>query len=237
MNESSQKLSTDKHFTHYATIQYPWLAKFKREDRIFTGRLYCWLKRLMDLLIVLASLVVVFPLGVACVILIKLESPKGPVLFRQYRTGRGGNRFVMYKFRTMVMDAEDMKKDLLHLNELNWPDFKIANDPRITRFGKFLRKTSLDELPQIINVIRGEMSLVGPRPTSFSAETYELWQTERLDVLPGMTGLWQILGRGETEFDERLRWDILYIDRRSILFDIEILMRTGMVVFKQKGAS
>jgi len=136
----------------------------------------------------------------------------------------------------MVMNAEELKLGLAHLNELQWPDFKITDDPRITKLGNFLRKTSLDELPQIINVIRGEMSLVGPRPTSFSAETYALWQTERLDVVPGITGLWQLLGRGETEFDERLRMDIAYIERRSIGLDLQILFLTLIAVIRQRGA-
>jgi len=122
------------------------------------------------------------------------------------------------------------------LNELQWPDFKITNDPRITKIGRILRKTSLDELPQLWNVVRGEMSLVGPRPTSFSAETYDLWHTERLKAVPGITGLWQLLGRGETEFDERLRMDIAYIERRSLWLDIHILFRTIFVVIEQRGA-
>jgi lipopolysaccharide/colanic/teichoic acid biosynthesis glycosyltransferase len=143
----------------------------------------------------------------------------------------------MFKFRTMVPDAEELKKELAHLNELQWPDFKITNDPRITRMGRFLRKSSLDELPQLLNVLRGEMSLVGPRPTSFSAQTYDLWQTERLDVLPGLTGLWQIIGRGSMEFDERVRLDIAYIERRSLSLDIQILFRTVLVaLIRQEGA-
>ena len=142
----------------------------------------------------------------------------------------------MYKFRSMVPDAEALKEKYAHLNELQWPDFKITNDPRITPVGRILRKTSLDELPQLINVIRGEMSLVGPRPTSFSAETYQLWHTERLDVLPGLTGLWQIVGRAQLEFDDRLRLDIAYIERASLWFDINILFRTVLAVFRQRGA-
>ncbi len=171
-----------------------------------------------------------------CGLLIKLGEPKGKVMFTQERTGIGGHRFAMYKFRTMVVNAEELKIEFSHLNELQWPDFKITNDPRITKIGSFLRKTSLDELPQIINVIRGEMSLVGPRPTSFSADTYALWHTERLDVIPGLTGLWQLLGRGETEFDERLRMDITYIERRCMRLDMHILLRTVFAVLKQKGA-
>jgi lipopolysaccharide/colanic/teichoic acid biosynthesis glycosyltransferase len=136
----------------------------------------------------------------------------------------------------MVPNADVLKKELAHLNELQWPDFKITNDPRITRMGRFLRKTSLDELPQLLNVLRGDMSLVGPRPTSFSPETYELWQTERLDVMPGITGLWQIMGRGSMEFDDRVRLDVAYIERRCVWLDIQILLRTVAVVWKQRGA-
>jgi lipopolysaccharide/colanic/teichoic acid biosynthesis glycosyltransferase len=123
----------------------------------------------------------------------------------------------------------------MHLNELQWPDFKITNDPRVTCIGRFLRKTSLDELPQLINVLKGDMSLVGPRPTSFGTETYRLWQTERLDVQPGLTGLWQIVGRGEIEFDDRLRLDIAYIERRCLTLDIQILFRTVTSVLLRKG--
>jgi lipopolysaccharide/colanic/teichoic acid biosynthesis glycosyltransferase len=170
-------------------------------------------------------------------LLIKLESPGDTALFRQRRTGVNGKTFDMLKFRTMVPDAEELKKELAHLNELRWPDFKITNDPRITRMGRFLRKTSLDEVPQLLNVLRGEMSLVGPRPTSFSSDTYDLWHTERLDALPGITGLWQITGRGSMEFDERVRLDIAYIERRCLWLDIQILLRTVLVAFIQrKGA-
>ena len=136
----------------------------------------------------------------------------------------------------MVPNAEALKEKYAHLNELQWPDFKITNDPRITKVGKILRKTSLDELPQLINVFKDEMSLVGPRPTSFGAETYKLLHTERLDVMPGLTGLWQIIGRAQLEFDDRLRLDIAYIERAGLLFDIVILFHTIAAVFKQRGA-
>jgi lipopolysaccharide/colanic/teichoic acid biosynthesis glycosyltransferase len=129
-----------------------------------------------------------------------------------------------------------LKKELAHLNELQWPDFKITNDPRITRVGRFLRKTSLDELPQFINILLGDMSLVGPRPTSFAPETYTLWQTARLDVRPGVTGLWQLYGRGKIEFIERVRIDELYIERCCLWLDIQILIRTIPAVLKQRGA-
>ena len=213
-----------------------WLEKIRPEQRVFQGRAYLIAKRLMDLALVLVSAPIWIPILGLIALSIKLESPRDPVVFFQNRTGKGGQRFKMIKFRTMVVDAEQLKKELAHLNELQWPDFKITNDPRITRVGRFLRKASLDEVPQIINVLRGEMSLVGPRPTSFAADTYQLWQTERLDVMPGITGLWQIIGRTETEFDERLRLDIAYIERRCIWLDIQILARTVIAVFQQKGA-
>jgi len=135
-----------------------------------------------------------------------------------------------------VPDAEELKAKYAYMNELQWPDFKITNDPRITRVGKFLRKTSLDEIPQFFNVLRGEMSLVGPRPTSFGAETYKLWHTSRLDVMPGLTGLWQIMGRAQLEFDDRLRLDIAYIERASLWLDFNILLRTAIAVFESRGA-
>jgi lipopolysaccharide/colanic/teichoic acid biosynthesis glycosyltransferase len=216
--------------------RYGWLNEIDPADALFKGRSYSTAKRLMDLAIVIATLPVVLPMMIFCAVLIKLESPNGPVFFSQIRTGQGGRKFAMYKFRTMVPNAEDLKRQLAHLNELQWPDFKITNDPRITRIGRFLRKTSLDELPQLFNVLKGEMSLVGPRPTSFSATTYSLWHTERLDVKPGLTGLWQITGRGTIEFDERLRFDIANIERRCLWLDIQILFRTVTAVLEQRGA-
>jgi lipopolysaccharide/colanic/teichoic acid biosynthesis glycosyltransferase len=141
----------------------------------------------------------------------------------------------MYKFRTMVENAEELKASLAHLNILPAPDFKIVDDPRITRIGRFLRKTSLDELPQLLNVVRGEMTLVGPRPTSFAAHTYRLWHTERLELTPGLTGLWQIKARGDSTFDERLRLDIEYLDRASPLLDLQILAMTALAVLKRSG--
>ena len=135
----------------------------------------------------------------------------------------------------MVQNAEELKASLQHLNILPAPDFKIPNDPRVTRVGKFLRKTSLDELPQVLNVIRGQMSIVGPRPTSFAASTYDLWHSERLEVVPGITGLWQVKGRGTMTFDERLRLDIEYIERRSTGNDLKLMAQTAMAVFKGSG--
>jgi len=213
-----------------------WVKKFDTRRKILTGKSYLRAKRIFDLTIVILAIPFWLPIFVLISLLIRISSPGAPAIFTQFRTGRGGQRFRMYKFRSMVPNAEELKKKYMHLNELKWPDFKISNDPRITPLGRLLRKTSLDELPQLINILRGEMSLVGPRPTSFSAETYQLWQTERLDVIPGLTGLWQISGRAELEFDERLRLDIAYIERASLWFDFNILVRTIFSVINQRGA-
>lgn len=215
---------------------YAWIEKIDPKEALFKGKTYQIAKRVMDLSLTLLTLPLVLPLFLLIALLIKIESPDGPIFFFQNRTGKDGRRFKMYKFRSMVPNAEELKKELAHLNELKWPDFKMTNDPRVTRVGHILRTTSLDELPQLINVIKGDMSLVGPRPTSFAADTYTLWHTERLDVLPGLTGLWQIIGRGETEFDERLRFDIAYIKRRCLWLDIQILFRTVFAVLAKRGA-
>ncbi len=220
-----------------ATLDLGWVRKFNPNRRILTGRAYLIAKRIFDLAVVIAAMPFWLPLVGAIALLIRITSPGAPAIFVQQRTGKGGRRFSMYKFRSMVPNAEELKAKYAHLNELQWPDFKITNDPRITRLGRFLRKTSLDEIPQLFNVLLGDMSLVGPRPTSFGAETYKLWQTERLDVLPGLTGLWQVEGRASLEFDDRLRLDIIYIERRSMMLDIVILFRTVYTaILKQQGA-
>ena len=213
-----------------------WFRKFDPQKRILTGRAYLLAKRLMDLFLVLITLPVWLPLLGIIALLIQITSPGEPVIFRQLRTGKGGHRFHMYKFRTMVTNAEELKYHYAHLNELQWPDFKITNDPRVTPIGQFLRRTSLDELPQLFNILIGEMSLVGPRPTSFGPETYKLWHTHRLDAIPGLTGLWQITGRAHLEFDDRLRLDIAYLERASLWLDINILARTAIAVLQSRGA-
>ena len=208
-------------------IERPYVLLIRRDYQI--------VKRIFDIVLCILALPTVLILMAVVSLLIWLDNP-GPILFKQKRTGKGGRRFDMYKVRTRVPNAEDLKKEYAHLNELTPPDFKITNDPRITRVGSFLRKTSLDELPQIINVLKGEMSLVGPRPTSFDVSTYSLWHTERLEVLPGITGLWQVSGRSEVDFDERLRLDVEYIEQQSLWLDIQILFKTVAVVFTQRGA-
>ncbi len=213
--------------TELVPIHSPPVLLFRRRYEIA--------KRIMDVTLILLALPALLLIMGLVALAIWIDDP-GPVLFTQMRTGKGGRRFPMYKFRTMVTDAEERKKELMHLNELSWPDFKISNDPRITRVGRILRRTSLDELPQVINVLKGDMSLVGPRPTSFDSSTYSLWHTERLEVLPGMTGLWQVKGRSSLDFDARLRLDIEYIERRSLWLDIQILLWTVAAVFNQRGA-
>ena len=191
-------------------------------------------KRAVDLTICLLISPLVLIVMAGCAIAIRLDSP-GAVLFTQQRTGRNGVRFPMYKFRTMVHNAEELKSSLQHLNILPPPDFKIPDDPRITRVGRILRKTSLDELPQILNVIRGEMSLVGPRPTSFHASTYSLWHSQRLEATPGITGLWQVGGRNELTFDERNRLDATYIRNMSLRQDFKIMLLTIGSVVRRSG--
>ena len=198
-------------------------------------RIYLVLKRVMDLGFTGILLFIAIPILLGCVLAIKIEGP-GPVFFLQDRTGKSGRRFKMYKLRTMVTDADNLKEKYQHLNIHSYPDFKIPDDPRITRVGRFLRKTSLDELPQLFNVITGEMSLVGPRPTSFKASNYDLWHTARLEVTPGITGLWQISGRSNIGFDDRARLDVEYIRNRSLWLDLKILFRTVTCVINREGA-
>jgi lipopolysaccharide/colanic/teichoic acid biosynthesis glycosyltransferase len=212
-----------------------WVARFDPDDCLLRGKYYLWAKRIIDLTLILLSLPAAILVLLITMILVKHEYPNRKIFYKQLRTGRGGKRFWMYKFQTMVPNADALKPSLMHLNILEWPDFKVPDDPRVTKLGKFLRKTSLDELPQLLNVLKGEMSLVGPRPTSFSTETYKIWQTERLDVLPGMTGLWQISKRGESEFEERLQLDIAYIQHRCLKLDFVILFRTFTSIFKGMG--
>ena len=215
-------------------LDIPWYQG-RRSRAMLSDGAYERTKRLLDVVICLLLLPFVVAVLAVCALAIKLDS-RGPVFFVQHRTGRGGRRFRMYKLRTMVRDAEVLKTHYAHMNAMSYPDFKIARDPRVTRVGRILRKTSLDELPQIFNILRGDMTLVGPRPTSFRAETYRLWHTARLEVKPGLTGLWQVSGRNQLDFDERLRLDIAYIRHRSLGLDLKILARTVGTVVSGRGA-
>jgi len=193
-------------------------------------------KRAIDLLGALALLVALLPVFVGLCVVIRLTS-RGPAIFRQQRSGFHGRRFEMYKFRTMVDGAEQMRDDVAHLNEMGGPVFKIAHDPRLTAVGRLLRRTSLDELPQLVNVLRGEMSLVGPRPLpTYEASRIKGGQRRRLAMRPGMTGLWQVSGRNSVDFEGWMQLDLLYVDRWSLGLDFRILLRTIPVVIWGEGA-
>jgi exopolysaccharide biosynthesis polyprenyl glycosylphosphotransferase len=194
-------------------------------------------KRLFDIVVSSLALVVAsVPFAVVAAI-IKATSP-GPVFFRQERTGRNGQPFSMMKFRTMIEDAESRRHELEHLNEMDGPLFKVKDDPRVTRVGRFLRRTSLDEFPQLINVWKGDMSLVGPRPFIVSeAMQIEGWATKRFEARPGMTGLWQVSGRNELSHLELYRLDYLYVASWSFWWDMQILWQTPSTIFRGRGAS
>jgi len=194
-------------------------------------------KRVMDVIVTSLGLIVISPILLAIAIAIKVSSD-GPVFFAQERVGLNGRAFKMYKFRSMVVNAEELKAKLTHLNEMSGPVFKITNDPRVTTVGRFLRKTSLDELPQLWNVFLGSMSLVGPRPPLPSeVNMYDPKHRKRLAVKPGITCIWQISGRNEVDFEEWMEMDAEYVDRWSLWMDMEILAKTVPVVLLRKGAS
>jgi lipopolysaccharide/colanic/teichoic acid biosynthesis glycosyltransferase len=186
----------------------------------------------------LALLVLLAPLLLAVALLINLTSP-GPIFFGQERVGLNKRRFKIYKFRTMIPNAERIQEELLHLNEMKGPAFKIKNDPRVTPIGRILRKTSIDELPQLFNVLKGDMSLVGPR--AMSVRDYQLfnedWQRRRFSVPPGITCLWQINGRNLIPFEQWMELDMQYIDKWSLWLDLKILARTIPAVLRGSGAA
>jgi exopolysaccharide biosynthesis polyprenyl glycosylphosphotransferase len=193
-------------------------------------------KRTMDVVVSLAGLVLLFPLFLLIGLLIRIDSP-GSVLFRQIRVGKDEQLFAFYKFRSMRKGAEQEKGELLDQNEADGPIFKIRNDPRITAVGRFLRRTSLDELPQLLNVLMGHMSLVGPRPAPpAEVQRYQPWHKRRLEVAPGMTGMWQVSGRSELTFDEMVLLDLYYIENWSPVLDLQILLRTVPKVLLGEGA-
>ena len=220
----------------YGTVEE--FAREAREgERVLSGSFYRrFIKRPLDVCASLIGLILLSPLFLVLAILVKVDS-HGPVFFKQMRVGKDGREFEFYKFRSMVQDAEALKNKLMHLNELEGPVFKISDDPRITPIGRFLRRTSLDELPQLFNVLRGDMSLVGPRPPlPAEVANYESWQRQKLAVLPGITCLWQISGRNHIGFTEWMRLDIEYIRRQSLGVDVKILARTLPAVLLRKGA-
>ncbi len=192
----------------------------------------------MDFTGALLGLVLLSPVLLFCALAVKISAPKGPVIFKQTRVGKNGSLFTMYKFRSMYVDAEERKKELMALNETGGKTFKMKNDPRIYPFGRILRKFSLDELPQLVNIINGDMSIVGPRPPlPEEVATYEPWHRMRLSVTPGLTCLWQVSGRSNISFEGQMRLDNDYIRRGGKLADdFKLILKTFKVVFKGEGA-
>ncbi|MEN8114627.1 MAG: sugar transferase [Actinomycetota bacterium] len=193
-------------------------------------------KRAMDLIIVVLLLIPGSVLMAVIAIAIKLDS-RGPAIYASERIGKDAKPFTMYKFRSMVIGAEAQKADLEHLNEVDGPIFKVRDDPRVTRVGRFIRRLSLDELPQLFNVLIGDMSLVGPRPPlAEEVAKYEPWHMKRLTVVGGLTGLWQISGRSDLDFDELCQLDIEYIDTWSLGLDVRIILKTIPAALSARGA-
>ncbi len=193
-------------------------------------------KRLLDVVLATAGVLIALPLFAIAAVAIKLDSP-GPVFHRAARVGKGGRPFTFLKLRSMRADAQELRGLLLHRNITKGPTFKLHDDPRVTHVGRFLRKTSLDELPQLLHVLTGEMSLVGPRPPfPEEVEHYEPWMRRRLETRPGLTCLWQIRGRSDLPFDEWMRLDVEYVERCSLALDLKILVLTVPAVISGRGA-
>lgn len=194
-------------------------------------------KRMMDVLGVIIGFVILLPLFLIIPIWIKLEDPKGSILFKQVRVGKNDKRFVMYKFRSMVSNAEELLPSYIHLNETTGAMYKVKNDPRVTRVGRIIRKTSLDELPQFWNVLKGDMSLVGPRPPLIrEVKQYTAYDKQRLLVKPGCTGLWQVSGRSKLGFDEMVQLDLEYIRTRNLWLDLRLICKTFHIMINSRDA-
>lgn len=205
---------------------------------ISLNRFQLFIKRTIDIIGAIVGLIITAVISIFIIPAIKLDSP-GPIFFTQERVGTHGRIFKLYKFRSMVVDAEEKKQDILQMNAVNGNlMFKVKNDPRITRLGKFIRAASIDELPQFFNVLKGDMSLVGIRPpTPDEVNRYENHHWRRISIKPGITGIWQANGRSNiTDFDEVVRLDTQYIDNWSLWLDIKIILKTILVVYKKKGA-
>lgn len=199
--------------------------------------LYDFVKRFIDIIASLVGLLILSPIILIVCILIKIES-KGPVIFSQIRIGKNLREFKMYKFRSMVINAEELKAKLQEKNEMSGPMFKMKDDPRITKVGKFIRKTSIDELPQLLNVLKGDMSLVGPRPSlPKEVKEFEPWMLERFSVKPGLTCIWQVSGRNNIDFEDWMKLDIKYVRERSTIIDLKLIFKTFFVLFGDENAS
>ena len=198
--------------------------------------LYEVVKRLIDIVCSFLGVLMLSPLFIIIAIIIKSTS-KGPVFFSQKRIGKKGKEFDMYKFRSMVVNAEELKEKLAAQNEMSGPMFKMKDDPRVTKVGKFIRKTSLDELPQLWNVLKGDMSLVGPRPSlPKEVAQFEDWMHKRLDVKPGLTCYWQVSGRNNIDFEDWMKLDVKYVKERNLWIDIKLIFKTVGVLFGDKNA-
>lgn len=197
---------------------------------------YNFSKRIVDVFGATIGIIILSPILLVIGVLIKLES-NGPIIFSQKRVGLKGKEFNMYKFRSMVVNAEELKEKLAEKNEMSGPMFKIKDDPRITKVGKFIRKTSIDEVPQLFNVLKGEMSLVGPRPSlPNEVKEFEPWMLKRLDVKPGLTCYWQVMGRNNIDFENWMKLDIKYVNERSFWLDIKLIFKTFFVLFGDENA-
>lgn len=214
-------------------------AENKENDmlKVNEKKIYLFSKRFLDIILSLIGLIFLLPVFIIVAICIKIEDKNGPVLFSQTRVGKNQSEFTMYKFRSMVSNAEELLENLLEQNETTGAMFKMKNDPRVTKIGRFIRKTSIDELPQLINVLKGDMSLVGPRPPlKREVEVYTQYQKQRLLIQPGCTGLWQVSGRSNIGFEDMVELDLKYIVERSILKDILIIIKTVLLIFNKNGA-
>ena len=210
----------------------------QKEELVKNHLIYLFIKRLMDIVGASIGIILTAPIMLVIAILVKLEDPNGPILFSQVRNGEYPKTFKMYKFRSMYVDAEERLEEIIHLNEQSGPAFKIKDDPRITKVGKFIRKTSLDELPQLFNVLKGDMSLVGPRPAlPREVEQYTSYQRQRLLVKPGLTCIWQVSGRNNIGFDEWVELDIKYIKTRNLWLDIKLILLTIPAMLGDENAS
>ncbi|OOP74807.1 sugar transferase [Clostridium beijerinckii] len=211
--------------------------EFVFQEKVENRGKYYFFKRITDILCSSFGLLVLSPIFLIVGVLIKLES-KGSVIFSQERIGKDGSVFKMYKFRSMVSNAEELKDKLCHKNEMSGPMFKMKDDPRVTKIGKFIRKTSIDELPQLFNVLKGDMSLVGPRPSlPKEVEKFDNWMMTRLEVKPGLTCYWQVSGRNDIDFEDWMKLDIKYVRERNTLVDIKLIFKTFFVLFGDKHAS
>jgi len=202
------------------------------------GIIYLFLKRTMDILGSGIGLILLSPIFILVALAIKMEDPNGKVFFEQERCGKNYKLFKMYKFRSMVSNAEELLEELMYENEMDGPVFKIKEDPRITNVGKFIRKTSIDELPQLYNILMGDMSIVGPRPAiPHEVAEYNDYQKQRLLVKPGLTCIWQVSGRNSIGFDEWVDMDLEYIEKRNLWMDIKLIFKTVGVLFGDENAS